>query len=68
MKKSLANSGASVISQKKKKKYIYIYIYICMCVYIYIYMMEQFMKSMSMFVYKISKVLQRAILEKENNT
>ena len=39
-----------------------------MCVYIYIYMTEQFMKSMSMFVYKISKVLQRAILEKENNT
>ena len=31
-------------------------------------MEEQFMKSMSMFVYKISKVLQRAILEKENNT
>ena len=59
MKKNLANSGASVISQKKKKN-IYIYIYI--------YMEEQFMKSMSMFVYKISKVLQRAILEKENNT
>ena len=58
MKKNLANSGASVISQKKKKKYIYIYIY----------MEEQFMKSMSMFVYKILKVLQRAILEKENNT
>ena len=56
MKKNLANSGASVISQKKKY------------IYIYIYMEEQFMKSMSVFVYKISKVLQRAILEKENNT
>ena len=31
-------------------------------------MKEQFMKSMSMFMYKISKVLQRAVLEKENNT